>query len=205
MISAPSLAAALEHSLNLYLRQDPGSAGRGAALRGKVIALNITGLDLTLYFLPDENGVQVLSHYEGSVDTRLAGSPLGYARLALNRREDALFQGAVRIEGETGTGQAFQDMLADVDWDWEEQLSHLSGDIVAHRIGAFARGAGALLAESRATLAQDSGEYLQEESRLLPTRIEVEYFLAGVDGLREDVDRLQARVDRLLRKTGDAS
>jgi ubiquinone biosynthesis protein UbiJ len=205
MISAPSLAAALENSLNLYLRQDPGSARRGAALDGKVIALTVTGIDLTLYFLPDKEGVQVLSRYEGSVNTRLTGSPLGFARLALERREDALFQGAVRIEGETGTGQAFQDMLADVDWDWEEQLSHLTGDIVAHRVGEFARQARALLSESRETLAQDSGEYLQEESRLLPTRIEVEYFLAGVDGLREDVDRLGARVDRLVRKAGGTS
>lgn len=205
MISAPSLAAALESSLNLYLRQDPGSAGRGAALHGKVIALTFTGIDLTLYFLPDKDGVQVLSRYEGSVNTRLTGSPLGFARLALERREDALFQGAVRIEGETATAQAFQVMLADVDWDWEEQVSRLTGDIVAHRIGEFARHARALLSESRETLAQDSGEYLQEESRLLPTRIEVEYFLAGVDGLREDVDRLQARVDRLVRKAGDTS
>ncbi len=43
--------------------------------------------------------VQVLSQYEGDVDTLLTGSPLGFARLGLDSREDALFQGAVQIEG----------------------------------------------------------------------------------------------------------
>jgi ubiquinone biosynthesis protein UbiJ len=205
MIPASPLAAALENSLNLYLRADPDSARRGAALHGKVIALTITGIDLTLYFLPCADGVQVLSHYEGKVDTHLTGSPPGLARLALDRREDALFQGAVRIEGETETGQSFQDMLADVDWDWEEHLSRLTGDIVAHRIGEFARRTRELLSDSRETLAQDCGEYLQEESRLLPTRIEVDYFMADVDRLREDADRLQARIDRLTRKAADSS
>jgi ubiquinone biosynthesis protein UbiJ len=44
------------------------------------------------------------------------------------------------------------------------------------------------------TLAQDTAEYLTEESRDLPPRFEVEEFLAGVDQLRESVDRLEARI-----------
>ena len=40
-------------------------------------------------------------------------------------------------------------------------------------------------------------EYLQEESRDLPSRYEVDRFTADVDALRDDVDRLAARVGRL--------
>ena len=199
MISASPLAAAIENSLNLYLRQDPDSARRGAALHGKVIALTISGIDLTLYFLPGADGVQVLSHYEGDVDTHLFGSPPGLARLALDRREDALFQGAVRIEGETETGQAFQDMLADVDWDWEEQLSRITGDVVAHQAGNLARKSGQLINNSLTTLEQDISEYFQEEARLLPAHAEVAHFMEDVDQLRADTDRLSARVARLLK------
>jgi len=196
--SASTLAAALESALELYLRQDPDAARRAGALQGKVIALSITGTGLTLYFLPAANGVQVLSRYEGPVDTRLSGSPLGFARLALDRREDALFQGAVQIEGDTDTGQMFQELLSDTDWDWEEQLSRVTGDVLAHRAGELARHARHFFEASRETLFQDSSEYLQEESRLLPTRIEVAYFLGDVDRLRDDVERLQARVQRLI-------
>lgn len=199
---APTLAAALENALNLYLKQDPDALQRTAQLHGKVVAVSLTGTGLTLYFLPDRDGVQVLSHYEGDTDTHLTGTPLGFARLALDSREDALFQGAVKIDGDTETGQAFQDLLAGVDWDWEEQLSRVTGDVIAHQTGKLAKQAKQLLVDSRDTLAQDCSEYLQEEAQWLPTQTEVDYFLADVDRLRDDVERLEARVKRLL-QAGD--
>ena len=205
MTLAPTLAAALESALNLYLRQSPDALQRAAQLQGKAIAISVTGTGLTVYFLPDKEGVQVLSHYEGDVETHLTGTPLGFARLSLNNREDALFQGAVKIEGDTDTGQAFQDLLAGVDWDWEEQLSRVTGDVIAHQAGKLARTAKQFLGDSRDTLAEDCSEYLQEEARLLPTQIEVDYFLSDVDQLRDDVERLEARVERLLKAADQPS
>ena len=205
MTSAPTLAAALESALNGYLKHVPDVAQRTGALQGKVIALSITGTHLTLYFLPAVDGVQVLSHYEGDIDTHLSGSPLGFARLALDRREDALFQGAVSIDGDTDIGQQFQELLAGADWDWEEQLSRITGDVIAHQAGKLARQAGHFFNEGRATLAQDLSESLQEETRLLPTRLEAEYFLSDVDRLRDDVSRLEARVARLSRLADQTS
>ena len=103
----------------------------------------------------------------------------------------------MEILGDSDTGQQFQDMLSAVDWDWEEQLSQLTGDVVAHQAGRLAREAIQFISNSSRTLQQDISEYLQEEARLLPARIEVGYFLEEVDQLRADVDRLSARVDRL--------
>jgi ubiquinone biosynthesis protein UbiJ len=40
-------------------------------------------------------------------------------------------------------------------------------------------------------------EYLQEEGRDVPARIEVEEFLEGVDELRDSTDRFEARLARL--------
>ncbi|MEA2078978.1 MAG: SCP2 sterol-binding domain-containing protein [Pseudomonadota bacterium] len=199
MTPATTLAAALETALDLYLKQDPQALRRCAALEGKIIGLDITGLGLSLYILPGSDGIQVSSHYEGDVDTRLTGSPFGFARLALESREDALFKGAVEIKGDTEAGQELQDLLANTDWDWEEQLSHITGDIIARQIGNIARLSKQFISGSRDTLEQDVSEYLQEEARLLPTRAEVDDFLEDVDQLRLDVDRLDARIERLLR------
>jgi ubiquinone biosynthesis protein UbiJ len=105
----------------------------------------------------------------------------------------------VDIQGDTDTGEQFQDILSAVDWDWEEQLSRITGDVLAHQAGKLARKATLFIKNSRSTLQQDISEYLQEEVRLLPARIEVGYFLEEVDQLRADVDRLSARVDRLSR------
>jgi ubiquinone biosynthesis protein UbiJ len=40
-------------------------------------------------------------------------------------------------------------------------------------------------------------EYLQEEGRDVPTRVEVDEFLEDVDRLRDDTERLEARLSRL--------
>jgi ubiquinone biosynthesis protein UbiJ len=40
-------------------------------------------------------------------------------------------------------------------------------------------------------------EYLQEESRDLPTRYEVERFAKKVNALRDDAERIAARIERL--------
>lgn len=198
MTTTSTLAATLESALDLYLKRDSSALKRSSKMAGKCVAIALSGTGITLYFLPDGDGVQVLGEYEGDIDTLLTGSPLGFARLGLDSREDALFQGAVQIEGDTGIGQQFQDIFVGGDWDWEEQLSHFTGDIIAHQAGNLVRHTQRFLKDSGNTFADNSSEYLQEEAQLLPTRVEISYFLEDVDKLRTDTDRLSARVDRLL-------
>ena len=47
------------------------------------------------------------------------------------------------------------------------------------------------------SLSMNVAEYLQEEGRDLPARVEVEEFLEAVDHLRESADRFEARLARL--------
>jgi ubiquinone biosynthesis protein UbiJ len=202
MTTHTALCGAIESALNFYLRQDPQALDQCSTLEGKIIAIDFMVPGLLFYFLPHASGVQVLSQYEGQVDTRLTGSPLGFARLTLVNKENALFTGAVHIEGDTETGQKFQELLAGTDWDWEEQLSRLTGDVIAHQIGKLSRQAQRLASDNRRTLERDISEYLHEEARLLPARDEVEFFLEQVDLLRSATDRLNARMQRLL-QSGD--
>jgi len=198
MSASATLSAALESAFDLYLKQDPDALPRCAALQDKVIAINFTDTNFTLFFLPDAEGIKVLTHYEGEPDTLLRGTPTGFMRLALEAREDVMFHGAIEISGDTDIGQQFQDLLTAVDRDWEEQLSKITGDTIAFQIGELARKGQKWLGESRETLQQDLSEYLQEEAQLLPSRTEVHAFLDDVDQLRADTDRLSARVERLL-------
>jgi ubiquinone biosynthesis protein UbiJ len=204
MTGALPLAAAIETALDLYVNRDAQALARCSELEGKVIRFDVTVPAVTLYFLPHGDGIQVLSHFEGEVHTHLQGTALALARTTLGSREDTVFSGDLQISGDTETAQRFQDILTSVDWDWEEQLSMFTGDVIAHRLGTLARQTGHFLGDAGATLTQNMGEYLQEEARLVPTRLEIESFLAQVDQLRSDTDRLAARVDRLLRAMDDA-
>lgn len=201
-MNAPAwLTAALENALDRYLSLDPDVAARLAPLNGKVLEVELRGIDLHFYLLPAGHSIQVQGHYEGKPDACLRGAPLSLARLALSEQgRRTLFSGAVQLEGDTEFGQQLQDILNAVDIDWEEQLARLTGDVVAHQAGNAARGAQQWAGKTRESLTLDLADYLHEETRQVPARGEVERFVAEVDTLRSDIERLAARVKRLQDK-----
>ncbi len=199
----PGFRLTLELALNSYLQLDPEAAARMAGLAGRCIAIELRGIDLTLFMLPGEQGIRIREDVEGGVDTTLRGTPLALARLGLGTDAGkTLFSGDVTITGDVETGQAFKAILDGMDIDWEEQLSRLTGDVIAHQLGNVARHTRRVLSHGKATLEQDLGEYLREELRVLPARIEVQNFSADVDRIRADTDRLAARIQRLQKTMG---
>lgn len=192
--------AALEATINRYLALDPEGAVRLADLHGKVFLVEVTGFDTCFYLIPGPTGMQFYGDYAGEPDCVLRGAPLALARLGTaGRKEDQLFSGEVRIEGDTHLAQTLSDVLGGLEADWEEQLSRLVGDTVAHRIGSQVRAVRHWGQRTADTLTEDIKEYLQEEVRLLPGRYEVRAFLDDIDLVRDGVERLVARVERLTK------
>lgn len=199
-LSAAALAA-LAALINRLLALDPEGAPRLEPLAGRIIACEFKGFGNRLYFIPGEGGLQLFATYAAAPDCLLRGTPLALATLGLSRRqEDALFTGQVEIVGDTALAHRFGAALAGLEIDWEEQLARLTGDPLAHALGQRARNLGRWGEGAVDTLGQDLKEYLQEEGRLLPSRYEIEDFLAAVDQLRDDGERLAARVERLHRR-----
>ena len=127
----------LESAINRYLRLDPDSNARMAALDGRCICIELVGLDLQLFIHPGEQGIRLSDHLDAAAepDTVLRGTPLGMARLGLGQdTEKTLFSGEVTITGDVETGQTFKGILDAMDVDWEEQLSKLTGDVIAHQL-----------------------------------------------------------------------
>lgn len=205
MSSSSALAAVIETALNGYLALDPEVRSRCAALDGSVIAMQLKGLALTLYFLPTTDRIDVLGHYEGEPDTLLTGTPASLFRLAVVRSEEQLFNSGVEFHGDTEKGERFRDILASVDIDWEELLSRVTGDAIAHQMGNMARSLTATATQGLTSLQEDVSEYLREESRLVPTAIEVNNLLEEIDTVRLDTDRLEARIQRLEKLHKDKS
>lgn len=198
MKTPPALLAALEIALNRYLELDPESSTRLKRIEGRVIKIELRGLDMDFYLLPDDKGIQVMGTYEGDADTCLSGSPLAMMKMGLSSdATKSLFSGDVEISGDTELGSQFKQILDELDIDWEEHLSHLTGDIIAHQVGRFFRGASKWGEQAKDTLALDVSDYLQEEKRLVATQPEVEHFNSEVDKMRGDTDRLEARVKRI--------
>lgn len=192
----------LETAISRFIALDPESPRLLKPIRDKVIAVRLNGPDWTFYLCPSATTIQLLEHFEGDPDTTLSGSPLTFASTGLSDSPNsALFTGQITIEGEVATGRNFQTLFKRLEIDWEEQLSHITGDILAHRIGNFVRTTYQWGQESKQTLKLNISEYFQEESRDLPTSYECNHLFKDVDSIRADADRLEMQLKRLIGTT----
>ncbi len=207
-----SIIGAMESTINAYLALDPQVQKKLAGLQGRVIAMELESSPrarlLTLYMLPGKNGIELLTQYAGEPDTTLSGTPLALAKMSLAPKFEAanldcpnasevMFSGDVVIRGDVELGQRFRRILDEMDFDWEEQLSHLTGDIIAHKAGNVLREVGQWWQQAISTLGHDATEFMQQETELLPEADELSQFMHEVDVLRGDLDRLEARIRRL--------
>ena len=193
-LAAALAAASLQSALRAYLSTDPQARARFAELEGAAFAVELVGVGITLYILPASDGIKVVTALGREPDVVVAGTPLALARLA----GGDLTGSGVRFSGDTSQAQRLRELLAGVDFDWEEPLARVVGDVAAHQIGNVFRGGARWGAELWRSLVRDTDEYLHEERRDLPPREEVERFLEEVDDFRSDVDRLEARLEHLL-------
>ncbi len=197
MIST-STANVLTSAFNRYLALDPEAAEKLTAFDGRLICIEIRGAETRLYLSVKNNTINVIKDTDTEPDTTICGWPGGLLKLGLHRDSAPLFfAGEVEIRGDTRLGRQFKAVIADMEIDWEEHLSRLTGDIAAHRIMTMAGKLGEWGRAARRNLADDIGEYLQEESRDVVSGAEIDLFNHQVDQLRDDTDRLEARINRL--------
>jgi ubiquinone biosynthesis protein UbiJ len=199
-----AVLAVVEQALNRYIELDPEGAAGFAALEGRIIGIELKGFGTRVTIIPSAQRLQLFGGYDAPPDCLIRGTPLGLARMGMaERKETQVIKGEVEIEGDTTLAQAFNRALAGLDVDWEEQLARVIGDPFAHQVGTQVRAAARWGQKTSESLTADLQEYLQEEARLLPTRYEIEAFLAQVDMLRDDVERAEARVERLTRQISE--
>lgn len=193
-----AIIGVLENALNQYLQLDPDSQQMLAKMEGKCLAIELKGLDITLYLLVDTKGIQIFSDYPETPDATLSGTPMALLGLALEKQPGpATFTDGVKISGDTGLGQAFKRLFDSLDIDWEEHISRYTGDIVAHKLGNLFRMGAEWQQQAGDIIRQDISEYLLQEDRLVPEKTELEAFFSQIDTLRDDTERLQARLQRL--------
>ena len=199
---AVAATAVLEQAVNAWLALDPDALARFQPCFGKVVAIDLQGTGLTLFCLPTASGLNFMSQYQGPADTTLSGRPFALFKLATGDSTRVMFDGEVIIRGDVELGQAFKRAMDRLDIDWEEHLSQLTGDVIAHKAGHLARELEQWWQNGRARMAADAREYIQDEVQLNPTRGEAEEFYQDIAKLRDDLARLNARVDILRKKHG---
>jgi len=187
----------LEAILNRNVAGSRRAQALARQLDGRVMSLTVEGTPFAFFFRADGGRLAITARHDDPADASLSGTPISLLSLAGPRAEGALRSGGVRIEGDAEIAQKFRELLAQAQPDFEEELARVLGDVAARRVANVARG---FLDWGRKAAGSFTGsvvEYLQEEGRDLPTQVEVDEFLEGVDRLRDDAERLEARLARL--------
>lgn len=198
MTIKPLLISAFETALNKYLSLDEDVALFLQPLAGKIIAVTIQPFNETLFLCPTPHSIQIIDFYEGTIDTTLSGSLAAFGLMGLSSTPArSFFSGEVVISGDLSIGHQFQKLFEQLDIDLEESLSHFTGDVIAHKVGQFFRSSNQWHQENFTSLQLNIKEFLQDETQDLPPAPEINILSEQVDQIKEDFDRLEARINRL--------
>jgi ubiquinone biosynthesis protein UbiJ len=111
----------------------------------------------------------------------------------------AAFNRTVTIEGEEALGIAFARTLSQLQWDSEEWLSHIVGDVLARRMVGLGRSLLEMPQQRIKRLLQTLVMYYQEETGEIVKQTQLASFYGAVDTLRADMDRLEKRIALLTK------
>lgn len=198
----------INNTLQKYLDSDPEIAAKLNKFEGQRLLVHLTDIEKEFLLTPVNSSVVVSEHVvdedaseesELNITTTIHSNIISLARMGLGAEyKSMLNSGSLKIEGDVEFANQLRSIFIQVDIDWEEIASKYVGDAVAYQIGLIANKFKNYKKRSIENFRLDVSEYLQEESRILPTKVELDRFMSGVDSLDANVQRLEARIQRLM-------
>lgn len=192
------LGAVLETVLNLATRIDPDLEADLRSLDGRSLALTWNGPQWSMRLWVEDGRLRVGPN-RGESDLSLATTISGLIGLLRPEAKGALPAGRVNISGDAELLRRIEQIAKRFAPDWDAAFARHLGPTLGPQIGRTLRDGFAAARRSAGSLAETTSEYLREESRDVASRAEIERFADEVDTLRDGVDRLEAKIERLAR------
>ena len=193
-----TLLTLAEASVNKLLLLNPEVIDRLTRLDGKVIAIQLSSPAVALSIQPSSQGLQIDMLCREDADVPLSGSAADFLRLLSSQESsDAMFGKSISVTGDSALATRFSQIMIDAALDWEAILAQLIGDLPAHELARYLRWKAEFYLNTGNSLIMNLEEYLKEEVQLLPSQPEVSQFSNQVAELRQETDRIAARIERL--------
>ncbi len=187
--------------VNRTLAETTPARELAAELEGRRFAVRVEKSALALRLTVRDGELEADTDVGDEPDVLVEGSMSGLARMLFAGGDMAsLTETGITITGKADLAQKFQRLLTLARPDPEEELAGVIGDAAAHQVGTALRQAADWGRRSGGIIAANIREYLQEEQRDIPSTYEMGRFSRDVQTLRDDVERAEARLDRLERK-----
>ncbi len=184
MFAQPSTVA-----LNHLLQQNRWALSRLARFAGKTVRFNISPFSFAWTILPD-GSLQIASP-ASSADVVCNISSSLLPRLMLH---DERAHAEISTEGDAALLTEIFFLSRNLRWDTAEDLSLLTGDVIAERIVSAARNTQHHLMTAAGNFSHAAAEYWTEEHPVLTKPRHISTFVCQVDELRDDLARLELRI-----------
>lgn len=185
--------------INRVLRDYPLARQRLSGFAGKTLQIHAglfkTNLRITPAGEMEAMGVRTTADEALAFDVTLT-IPL-HVLPGLAAKQESAFR-LVQFSGDSELAAVLAELAQHLNWDIEEDLSHIIGAAGAHRMVTTARAFQSWGTEATQRVSENIAEYLTEERRLLITRHEADEFAHNVQNLRDAVARLEKRVAKLI-------
>jgi ubiquinone biosynthesis protein UbiJ len=213
MPATPVWLASVEALLNRSIRESAQAMTLARRLNNTSLQIDVEGL-WRIRAAVSADTLMLVAADDSPADASICGSLPAFFELFTSGTNSAFGGGRTlrgkgrvpaQIRGNAEIAGSYRELLALARPDWEEEVSRLVGDVPARRLSKLVQAGLSWARKTRRTAGQNLAEYLQEESRDLVNKPELEEFLLGVDQLRETAARVEARLARLeqrLKETG---
>lgn len=188
----------IEFALNQALAVDKDSQAKLQQFDSRRIHLDVTDFNIAILISFTGEQIKLTDGTDATADLMIAADSAALFKVA--KDPDNLFSAQIKILGDVQFAKQLQDWLDSFDFDWEAQIAKVTGDTLAYPIAQGLRAGFDWLNNSAESVQNSVAEYLREESRILPDKAETNRFMQDVDNLHADVERLEARIQRLLKR-----
>jgi ubiquinone biosynthesis protein UbiJ len=187
----PPVAAAINH----LLKSAAWARERLTPCAGKIARFKLAPFTVTLEIRA--SGELADAHAASTADATFTLTP-GVALSMLAADPNAWQR--VEASGDAALTREILYVAQNLDWDVEEDLSRVFGDVVAHRMTRAGNELKRWQRETADSFARSAAAYWTEERPLIASRESVERFVREVDALRDDVARLEKQMQHLLNR-----
>jgi len=191
-------AAALNHLLDA----EPWARERLAPFAGESLELRAPPLPALRFEIAADGRLSPVAAASAAAVKPSLAVTLGPGALAAAVKGEEHLLRAIQVDGNARLASEAMFLFRHLRWDAEEDMAKLVGDIAAHRIVGTSRAVAAWHVDAARRVAESLAEYATEERPLLVRRGELEENSAALARLRDALERLEKRIERLGTKAG---
>jgi ubiquinone biosynthesis accessory factor UbiJ len=193
----------LDSAIAKVMALDGSVADRLVDLEGKRVQLSLASPDMSVHVSVKAGQLVLrgasLAPADLTIKTELSHLlALGMAKLS--KTPVGLGVGKIHISGDAELARQMQQIADQFDPDWDAPFAAVFGDVLGFQLARGAKNVARYAMRVGTSFANSASEYVQEESKDVIPRAELEQFYDDIDALRDRLARTEARFNDWLAK-----